>query len=237
VSIYYYGLKRYDKDKFIRKKEKVEKKFDAKIARANSTKKINNLQFRKLKKLGRLDSFIENGNMWMQWGEPIAVYDSALVKTTIERFTNYLFTEGYFLNSVTTKITTPLGKRFVRVTYRVDPGPAYTIDTLIYNIPDLTLLKVIQDDRKNSNIQMGDRYSEEKLTSERERLDLMLKDNGYYDFSRQYIEWRVDTTSQENREVALMLIIHNPAKRKWHSCSSFTTLQNAGITNSFRLTQ
>ena len=54
----------------------------------------------------------------MQWGEPIAVYDSGLVSITINRFKNHLFSEGYFHNNVTANVST-FGK-FVRVNYELD---------------------------------------------------------------------------------------------------------------------
>ena len=214
VAIYYNGLKNYDKEKYIRKRERFEKKFNEKIARTTSTRKINSLQFRKQKKIDRMNSFIENGNLRMQWGEPIAVYDSSLVKTTIDRFTNYLFSEGYFQNEVSTRITT-VGK-FVTVNYRVDAGTTYIIDTIIYNIPDQKIKDIVMLNQRNTLVKEGDNYSEDDLTKERERLDLLLKDNGYYDFSRQYIEWRADSSFQREKTVALMLLIHNPAQRGYH---------------------
>jgi outer membrane protein insertion porin family len=213
VGIYYFGARFYDREKYVRKKARIEKKFDEKIKKAKTQRKVNNLQFRKRKKIIRQDSFIENGNLWMQWGEPIAVYDSTLVKTTIDRFTNYLFSEGYFQNRVSTKITS-IGK-YVSVVYRVDPGPAYIIDTVIYNVPDENVMKIIRANDKNSAVKKG-RYSEEKMSSERDRIDVLLKDNGFFDFSRQYIEWRVDTSNYENNKAAVMLLIHDPAKRGYH---------------------
>jgi hypothetical protein len=231
VAIYYSGERNYNKDKYIRKKDRIEKKFDAKIAKASSPKRITNLQFRKQKKIERLNFFIENGNLRMQWGEPIAVYDSALVKTTVERFSNYLFSEGFFQNKVSTKITT-IG-RYVSINYRVDAGLPFTIDTILYNVKDETVLKVIKAHADKSSIKVGDNYSEEKLSSERERIDLLLKDNGYFDFSRQYIEWRVDTTSSSGQmQAALMLIVHNPAKRGYHKQFSIDSVKfttDAGV--------
>ncbi|HEY9489273.1 MAG TPA: hypothetical protein VIQ51_13105, partial [Chryseosolibacter sp.] len=96
VAIYYTGLKHYDQDKFIRKKEEVERKFNAKIANTTTQRKINNYQFRKQKRIDKYNSRIEKGNLFMQWGEPIAVYDSTLVNMTVGRFKNYLFSQGYF---------------------------------------------------------------------------------------------------------------------------------------------
>lgn len=214
VAIYYAGKKRYDREKFVRKKAAVEKKFNEKIAETNSQRKINNLQFRKQKKIDKYNSRIEKGNLFMQWGEPIAVYDSALLNITINRFKNYLFSEGYFLNKVTAQVDT--SGKFVRVNYEVDVGQPYIIDSIFYRISDSAVYHLIRHNEKNSLIKKGQRYQEENFSQERERIDLYLKDNGYYDFSRQYIDFHIDTTLLENRRVAVMITIRDPAKRGYH---------------------
>jgi outer membrane protein insertion porin family len=232
VEMYYAGLRKFDKQKFIRKKERSEKKFDAKIAKTRSTKKINNLQFRKQKKIDKYNSRIENGNQFMQWGEPIAVYDSALLKTTLDRFSSYLFSEGYFHNNVSTKVST-LG-RYVYVTYKVDTGTPYAIDSLLYSVPDSTLLALLKEHSSEAHLKKGMRYQEESLTKERERIDLLLKDNGYFDFSRQYINFEVDTALLGNKKALLIVYIRNPAKRGYHKqfkIDSVHFITDAGVSN------
>ena len=68
VWLYYVGEKKYDPEKFVRKKEAVEKKFDDKIANTPESKirRINNLNFKKQKKVRVLENKIENGNTMMQ---------------------------------------------------------------------------------------------------------------------------------------------------------------------------
>ena len=214
VAIYYAGLKRYDQSKFIRKKEKVERKFDAEIAKTTSQRRINNLQFRKQKKIDKYNSRIENGNLFMQWGEPIAVYDSGLVNITAGRFENYLFSEGYFINEVTPVIDS-LGK-FVTASYEVEVGQPYMIDSIFYRVADTSVYALIREGEKESFIRKGQRYREDNFTQERERIDLYLKDNGYYDFSRQYIDFDIDTALLSNRRVAVMITVRDPAKRGFH---------------------
>ncbi|HET9486962.1 MAG TPA: hypothetical protein VFO54_05990, partial [Chryseosolibacter sp.] len=214
AAIYYAGLKRYDQQKFIRKKEEVERKFDDKIAKTTSQRKINNLQFRKQKKLDKYNSRIEKGNLLMQWGEPVAVYDSALVNITIGRFRNYLFSEGYFQNSVTSNVATT-GK-FVRVNYEIDVSQPYIIDSIFYRVSDTTIFKLLRVADRSRLIRKGERYREDNFSGERERIDLLLKDNGYYDFSRQYVDFDIDTTLLENRRIAVMITVRDPAKRGFH---------------------
>ena len=231
AAIYYMGLKRYDREKFVKKKEEAIEKYDKKIAEAESQRRINNLQFRKQKKIEKYDSRIEKGNLFMQWGEPIAVYDSALVNITINRFKNYLFSEGYFENEVSAEVDTT-GK-FVRVTYEVYVGQPYLIDSIFYRIADSAVYHLIRHDERNSLIKKGQRYREDNFSQERERIDLFLKDNGYYDFSRQYIDFDVDTSLLEDRRVAVMISIRDPARRGHHKLfviDSVRFITDAGVT-------
>lgn len=215
VSLYYTGEKRFDPDKFQHKKEKIQARFDKKLAKVDSTniRKITNLQFRLREKLEKQDYKIENGNLLMQWGEPVAIYDSTKVEETKSRFQIYLFSKGYFKNTVTSKTNTVLKTN--SVTYTIDPGPVYKIDTIFYQIADTGVFKILNKYQAKSTLQIGEVYDEEKISKERDRIDLLLKDNGYFDFSRQYVEFRVDTAYTPGA-VALMLVVNDPEKRAYH---------------------
>lgn len=231
VAMYYAGEKRYKPEKFLHKIEEVERKYDARIARTSSQRRINNIQFRKQKKIDKYNSRVEKGNLFMQWGEPIAVYDSGLVNMTINRFKNYLFSEGYFENKVTADVS-GYGK-FVLVTYEVDVREPYIIDSIAYRISDSTVYDYVMQGARNSLIRKGERYREENFTAERERIDLYLKDHGYYDFSRQYIDFNIDTTLLDNRRVAVLMTIRDPAKRGYHkqfTVDSVRFTTDAGVT-------
>lgn len=234
IEIYYWGERNYDPEKYVKKKEEVNAKFDRKVAKTSSQKKINNYEFRRQKKLDRLNNLIENGNLRMQWGEPVAVFDSALVENTKENFADYLFSKGYFENKVSAAITYSDTNPTVTVDYFVDPGPAFIIDSLLFDVADTTILKLILDDQKNSLVREGKRYDQTDLTRERERIDALLRDNGFYDFSRQYIDYKVDTVAlSPDHKVVLQMVINEPAKRGFHKQFTidsiyFTTDAGAG---------
>jgi outer membrane protein insertion porin family len=196
VWMYYPGQKRFNdptsrfsKDHFIQRKEELTKKFDRKIDDTSDPKRKQSIQFRKQKRLDALTNKIENGNLFMQWGEPAAVFDTAAMRLTTERINDFLFNKGYFLNKVTAK--PKVYRRTVAVVYHINPGPHYLYDTIIYQIPDTVVLKYVKQREDQSKIQKGKSYDQAGIASERERIDLMLKDLGYYDFSRQYIDFDV----------------------------------------------
>ncbi len=212
--LYYRGEKNYDKEGFIRKKEASDKKFNDKIAATTSKKRIDNLNFRKQKKDDKFTNRIENGNLPMQWGEPISVYDSTSVQLTSNRFEQYLFSKGYFRNEVDTRVK--INGKYATIVYSVKPGPGYSVDSIIYQIPDTAVARVVFENNQGNFIKTGVPYDQDNLVNERERLDLLLKDNGYYDFSRQYVDISMDTSMLGNHRIAMRVKIKDPAKRGYH---------------------
>jgi outer membrane protein insertion porin family len=230
VWMHHQGEKNFNKQKFINRKAKVEEKFARKITKAHSLRKKDNLEFRKKKKLDGLDTKIENGNLFMQWGEPTAVYDSVKLKSTLEKMNNYLFIKGYFKGKATASLSET--NRKVKILYIITPSTPYLIDTILYKIPDQNVFSLVKKSQSKSTIGKGDQYDQDKLTKERERIDLYLKDRGYYDFSRQYMDFQLDTASMKNHKVMLLMEIRNPSKADHHrqfklDSVSFTT--DAGV--------
>ncbi len=233
VWIHYLGKKHFDPRKYEKKITKAEKKYDAKIAKAKSDKKVNNIQFRKQGKIAKYNDRLQNGNQMMQWGEPIAVFDSAKVSITVGRFQEYLFTHGYFQNKVSYK-TTSLA-RLVNIRYTIEPGKQYTLDTVFHNVQDSTIYNLLLSDEENNLLKKGEPYLQDNFTKERERIDLLLKDHGYYDFSRQYVEFNIDTTSRGNQKATVQIIINDPAKRNSHKkfyIDEINFITDAGVTGS-----
>jgi outer membrane protein insertion porin family len=215
VWMHHEGEIRFSKEKFISKRQAVEQKFDKKIAQAEKQRRVSHLQYRRQQKIDAINNKIENGNNFMQWGEAAAVFDTASVMATRDRIKDYLFTKGYFLNEVAYR--THEYKKRVSVTYMVNPGPAFIYDTIFFQIPDTAVLGLVQQDNSRSLIKRYDQYDQDKLNKERERIDFFLKDHGYFDFSRQYIEFAIDTAYKKNHRIALMIRINNPAQKKAHT--------------------
>jgi outer membrane protein insertion porin family len=221
VFMYHQGVKWYENDKslfskqkFILKKERTERKFNRLIEGANEQKKKSSLTFRKQKRIDALNSKIEIGNLWMQWGEHVAVFDTALMRQSSDKLVDYLFNKGYFMNQVASEYKTL--NRQVFASYTLSPGPRYKYDTIIYRVQDTTVLKYLKANEDKSKVKKGMGYDQAGLSGERERIDLMLKDLGYYDFSRQYIDFDIDTSYRTPHKIAVLVRIQNPARRNYH---------------------
>jgi len=214
VGLYYTGKKNYSKEKFIAKREKAEKKFDRKIAATKKQKRIANLQYRKQNKVDAINKKIENGNLFMQWGEPIAVFDTVAMRQSKNKIEASLFNKGYFQAKVSDSYKEGRKKR-IAVEYTITPGPLFVYDTIFYNIPDKHVADLVSKNIGLSLIKKGDAYDQDKLGKERDRIDQLLKDNGIYDFIKQFIDFSLDTVVKKNK-IKLQMEILNPAKRGYH---------------------
>jgi outer membrane protein insertion porin family len=227
VEIYYLGKSNYKEDSIRARLDRKNKRFERKIRKAKTEKRKDNLAVRQQKMRDRLRDKLENGNTVMQWGEPVSAFDSANVQSTIDRFNSYLFSKGYFTNKVTAKISQVRSSRrekknrflqkLVQVSYKVEPGQPYLLDSMFYSIQDTAVLALVLKNQKANHLKPGDRYDESNLTKERERLAMLMKDNGYFDFSKQYIEYWPDTSYlKPGRRVMMMIEIKDPAQRGYH---------------------
>lgn len=241
VWFYYHGLKRHDIEKYTAKKEAIRQKYNNKIATASKEKKKLKLERRKRKKIARQDKNIQEGNVWMRWGEPVSVYDSVQMEETKDRFKLYLSSKGYFLAEVNSEVKT--SGNLVSVKYKINPKQPYLIDTLFYQTSDSAVYQLLKKTNENSLLEVGDNYDQSNITQERERIDLLLKDNGYFDFSRQYVSFDVDTSYGEGKKVAIRTVIKNPSKRDHHkvfhvdSIIFVTDANISGIPDSLRQTE
>ncbi len=212
--VYYQGLKTYDTARYERQKAVVIRKFTDKMAPGDiSVRKKDRLQKRQDKKITRLNKKIDAGNLMMRWGEPLVVFDSAQVEKSQRNLAIYMQSNGWFLTRVDYQVH--FEDKIARVNYRVNEGPRYTIDTIFYDIPDTAVRQLIMANNRQSKLKTGSPYSQDNLKAERERIDLLLKDNGYFDFTRQYINYRVDTTLGQHK-VAVQLRLLNPANLSRH---------------------
>jgi outer membrane protein insertion porin family len=86
-------------------------------------------------------------------------------------------------------------KRTAKVIYTSYIHKPYKVSELTYSIADDSLSKILQDNEKKSLVKMGDNYSLDNLKSERERIDILLKDKGYFYFNPDYLVFKADTST------------------------------------------
>lgn len=232
VWLYYFGEKRYDVEEYRQEISEEEAKWNLKIAQADAAgKEKKTLKYRrkKNKKLAKLETKIEEGNIWMQWGEPLTIYDTSKTVGSLNRMNLYLQSKGYFQAMVDTLVK--VKKKRVSITYEVDPGPPYVLDSLLIISGDSNISRIIEASKEETLLVKGDNYDQTNLTKERERLDNLLKDNGYFAFSRQYIEFQVDTAFTGRQKVTVITNINKPARGADHRIYTIDSVNLVTNTN------
>ncbi|HET9505288.1 MAG TPA: BamA/TamA family outer membrane protein [Hymenobacter sp.] len=119
--------------------------------------------------------------------------------------------------------------RRVTVTYLVQEGPDFTLSKLTRRIADSAVARVVAQAQGATLLRVGEPYNEDVIGQERQRLEVLLKNAGYYDFRAQFITFEADT-SFEKKQVRLGLLIANPEKgpHRRYRLRRVTMLADAG---------
>jgi outer membrane protein assembly factor BamA len=149
---------------------------------------------------------------WMKntIGEPPVIYDPILAQHNVRQFELYLNSKGYFNAEV--DFEEKLKRQRALITYKIKGNQPYTVNSLVYNVRDLHLKEFVLADTLNTLIQLGERYDADALQRERNRLARHLRNEGFYQFSRDFIYFQVDS-NLNSHQVNIELLITNPVRQ------------------------
>lgn len=150
-------------------------------------------------------------------GEPPVVLDSALTRRSADQMALYLSKEGYFQGRVTDSVQLrqrswwgrSLHRPEARVTYTVEPGQAYQLRNVRFEVDDDRIRMLVQADWGSSLLHAGQRFDGDLLDQERTRITDALRSNGYLYFNRDLLQYRADT-AVGGRQVDLVLSFERP---------------------------
>ncbi|MBA4301383.1 MAG: hypothetical protein C0433_14965 [Cyclobacterium sp.] len=190
VTIYRIGKNFYDSAKIVTNREEARAELSA--IRLSLDTLPNNKKLRKrAEKLGsRIESLnkkIEFGNALMRTGNPLVILDSAETETTVNNLKGYLANQGFFESSVDFEVETKNKKAFVN--YLINEKSPYILDSIYTRSDHPGIINLLNSTTKNSLLKKGDNYNQDNITGERNRIEELLKNNGYYMFSKSYINY------------------------------------------------
>jgi len=147
-------------------------------------------------------------NAWLDrsLGEPPSFYSDADVKRVAKRMTQHLANIGFFNSTVDYEVS--FDKKKANILFKVNPGPPYYIDTIDYIVEDTTMARYFYDCLDETLIHKNDLYNAYTLDDERDRITSYLRNQGYYYFNRNYIQYLVDSNFN-NYTMAVTLKINN----------------------------
>jgi hypothetical protein len=190
------------------KMQKVKDARDAKYDKINAQRVLkNDIQNKKREAKGKKPKDVKLKDKtsltwresWLQNGEPPAILDSSQIKLSEEQIKKFLFTKGYFNATVKDSVWVSKNKKKARVYYKLHGGMPYQINAIKYSVEDPTLEYFILQDTLHSLIKRGMRYDADVLTKERDRIAKQQRNDGYFNFSSEFIFLLIDTNLSENR--------------------------------------
>lgn len=182
----------------------------------NSLRQLKKIQRRYERKIVRTKRRVEEGNDFMRiLGEPPVYFSQEDLLKNTEKVRGYLFNNGFFENKVTYETDTSFKR--IRITYLIQENRPTLLRDVLYSIADPRVDSLVEKDKDKSVLKNGERYKGTSFEEERIRLETLLRDNGYYGFSRQYVSYLVNDTitapqtDSLYKQVDVLLRVENPS--------------------------
>jgi len=129
-------------------------------------------------------------------GEPPAIYDREMKLKSTEQLALHMQNKGFYEAEVSD--TTLFKKRRAKVVYRIVPHEPYRIRNISYFFQDASLSRMVLRDTSSNDFRVGELFDVDVLQKERLRIESILRDSGYYAFSRDFIYYEVDSSLNEH---------------------------------------
>lgn len=154
-------------------------------------------------------------NRWLRRiGEAPVIYDSLLMQRSVEQIGLYLRNKGYYSSVVTDSVV--CRRKRARVVYHVMPGPRTLVRQVTFKqdsahgefqeITKSGLLDNYYRDTVATLVKPDVPLDLDLLDSERERITRMLREKGYFNFSKNFIQFFADTSSGDGANRANLLV-------------------------------
>jgi outer membrane protein assembly factor BamA len=159
-----------------------------------------------------------------KFGEAPVLLSQVQAKQTRGLMTNRLQNRGYFHGSVSSEVKEE--EKTAAVNYTAHPGQQYLIQDIHFPQGDSVLAKAIRNTQPATLLKAGEPYDLDVFTNERVRIDLALKNEGFYYFNPNYLLFQVDSTLQGKVNVYYKLKPETPARARqpyWLNTVSLNT--------------
>ena len=118
-----------------------------------------------------------------------------------------LFNIGYF-NSVI-KFESDSSRKLMKIEYHVNLNKPYKIDSISYHFGEGEMENRVSKLNQSSLMKTGNLYNLDLIKKERERIEVNLKDSGYYYFNREFLYFQADTLKDKDQVDLKLNIIPN----------------------------
>lgn len=168
------------------------------------------------KQVREIQNYKRGFNNWLKkTGEAPVIIDSSKAKKTSKRLKVYYQNKGFFNAISNYKVIPSEKERRAGIEYTVETGNPYFIDSLqiIIKSPDLDSIYNIH--KEKSIVKEGKQYNTTDFLNERERLTVLFRNSGIYNFQLNSIKPKIgiDSTNRDY-ELGALIKINNLRERK-----------------------
>ena len=225
VMLYRFGNQFYDSSKVAAKREVTNDRLLALQSTKDSigTELSYKRKEEKLKlRLESLDKKLEFGNTLMRTGNPVVLLDSSLVEKSRKNMKGYLINHGFFDADVTFNVA--LKNKKAVISYAIEEKEAYILDSVFTRTDNPEIQRLLADFSSNSFLKKGQIYNQDNIGAERNRLEELLKNKGYYMFSKSYVNYIAyqDTAA---KSIRLEQVIQKPTFTESHQVYTLDTIR------------
>ncbi len=147
-------------------------------------------------------------------GTPPPILDSTLVEISRNQIEKFLKSKGYFNAVVKSEIT--IKKKRAKVVYTARQGQPFTVNKLNFEIADPSVKELyVSRKQEFTHLREGARFDDDSLSYERDQLQQLMRENGYFDFSKPYVKYTVDSNLNANK-ANVTLVVDNPDGKPAH---------------------
>ena len=145
--------------------------------------------------LSGTDSTRRVNRFFRRVGEAPVVYDPALTDYSCEALASALRAKGYLDATVAADVRT--ARRRTRLRYILSPGPLYYADSIACDFDNADVQARVLGGSAHSLLHKGMAIDASRLENERKRIVSEMQNDGRYAFNKEFVTFRVDTTSGE----------------------------------------
>lgn len=138
-------------------------------------------------------------------GEAPVLVDSARIQKSADNINSYLFSKGYFDNTVDYKIEKKKIGNKANVIYNITENEAYRIDSIALIADDPLLKRFLLDINPNTLIKKGAILDYGVIEKERNRISTAFRNSGFYNFNRSMVDFQLDTNIGHKVDIRIRL--------------------------------
>ncbi len=186
----------------------------------NDPVKLLSVQRRYARKIEKARLRVEKGNWWMRvLGEEPVYFNQVNAKANAEKMHSYLFNNGFFENTVNFTPDTSLGR--IRTVYTITENRPTVIREVEFRSRDLDVDSLLKSGARQSLLVKNKRYDGDVFDAERTRIENLLRNSGYFGFTRQQVVFTVNdtiTTPKDSlmKSVDIAVIAVRPPNQETH---------------------